>query len=392
MRSTVEVAGSLNPMAIVDSAFELGSSYVGVVYNRVAQGIGSDKEWEIKTLSQAVQDVIQRDGVAPFRTDNIKNETIRNILNDINTGTGIIEGMNRRAQQFWQRNQDDVSERVSKATKITSMVVESIPQMALMLLGQGAYALSAASRAMLETREDGKIDQREVERALWSANTEIFSEMIFGLYDDASVLIKGALTRQAGRVASEAAKGVATKITPLMLARGVALQGLEEGAEEVLSYIMQVGIDRKYLYPEKGYFDVFDFEELGTSALVGFLAGGIMSTPQAITNGRLEMSERRELIALADKFVNMDIKDIDAIKPNTKEAIESARFVYLIQKGIDKRNPVDYDAVNEMDMESKTAFVSQNLEHTIDVDGRITRLTSLERMRPGGGSVNAGNC
>jgi len=308
---------------------ESGENLLRLAYSKVTKTEYKPITIASPTVTKYVTTLLQKGlGVKPFSEQYKGNDqTVKNVLKDIDEGTNILTGMSQRSQNMFQGRADQVADRVEWGNRIASKVVGTLPQMSIMALphGQVIFSLAAFSGAIGDVTDKGQISQKDMEYALYSASIEVASEMIFGLFGNSEALVSGALSKMLGK---------ATKPTVAMLIRGVAMQGFEEGLEEMIAFPFQLYLDWKYKNPDAPFSSYVNWQtarEWGEAGLVGFLAGALMSAPQAYNSAKLNKAEKAELKQHVNNVLN---NSADKITPETAEAIAD-----LTAKALDPNAP-----------------------------------------------------
>lgn len=293
------VTRTLSPANIANTAFAISSATSNVLINPILKAIGRPELKNI-TLTKAVTNVVQSAVGGKIDTSNISNQTVKNIAQDINDGTDILTGLSNRSSQFFAGKESEVSDRVSYATKIIGSVLESAPQTAVLALpyGSALFMVSAAAGAIEGQTVKGEISNKDMEYALYSASTEIASEMIFDLFGQGEDVLPAFLKNN-------------PKTSELIWY--VLKKGGEEGSEELISFPFQLFLDWRYKNPEAPVTDYLNWDTLknwGEAGLVGFISGGIMVTPQVIASKRLSNKEQMRAKELSDKIVNSAVNNV----------------------------------------------------------------------------------
>ena len=239
--------------------------------------------------------------------------SVKRILTDVDKGNNLLLEMNKRTEGYYLDKAQVIEPNVSKAMQVTSKVVSTLPQMSLMMLphGQVIFSLAAYGGEIGTVTTDGKVAPRDLEFAIYKANVEVGTEMIFGLFGNSEALLQGALAR---------AIKSGTPISVAMLIKAVGMQGIEEGLEEVIGFPFSIYLDMKYKDPSltvqrflsKETWTKDMFLQWGEAALVGFLAGALMTVPQArnINRTSTAMINQGKLRQHIEKIMSKDIDDI----------------------------------------------------------------------------------
>ena len=312
-----KVASSINPLVLFDKAYQLSDMVVKqfsqiieatpYLYNGDFKTFADEafKPFKANTFTKSLKETHTAFGGSEINTDNIKDQTVKAIVEDINKGTNVFEGMSKRNVGFYDDKQQQVVDKVGYGTKIIGDVLNSIPQMALMLTpaGMGAYAASSLSQGLSARTKDGQVTDKDVKYVLADTTVEVASEMIFGLFANSTSLVAGALSRVFK-------KGI--KPTVGMAIKGITMQGIEEGLEEIIAFPFQTFLDWKYNNPENTLADYTQLDTLkswGEAGLVGFLAGAMMSTP-AGTKNYLNAKQAYILKQEVKKILESDVDNI----------------------------------------------------------------------------------
>ena len=297
-KGTGETVGALYnaPSTITRAANVLFGQWVG---NPVFKALGmQEADWN-KSFGELVAGGIKEAGAAvgidaTIDTSGWKPGVFKNMIDDAQSGTNIMYGMEKRAAEAYEQQagvKADVlaleGEGWKKATEIGGAVAEAIPASLQYALPYGAAigAVSALSRNITEQMDKAREEGTSATMALGKGTSlgaiDSISEMIFGAFGEASALLSTPL----GSIAKGGLKTFVTKLGNktvgkiLMTMFAFAGSAGEEGLEEAIAYPFSQFVTYLYDNPDGNILDFkqyIDPKEWINNFVVGTLSGAIL--------------------------------------------------------------------------------------------------------------------
>ena len=324
-------------LSFPDSLWQLWSGVIvgntiGLLGNKAIEAAGGKQIDYSKTLTKSVTDIVKPN----IDTSKFKSSFVKNAAEDINKGTNIFKGMTDRSTAYYSVISDAIKPRISVAAKIMGDVAQSAPQTAAMALPHGSvmYALSSLSGNISEHVTGEKPFNKEMAYALWSADIDIGSESIFGLFGKASGILEGALSKALGKK---------TVHKTAQLIWGVVANAAEEGAEELIAYPFQSYIDWRYNFPDAPMSECPVFKHMdkwGQAGFVGFISGGMFSlgtlasqSPSLIEQNKIDKLKRQADVIMDKPYTEVTKKEVldfaedfaEVTKPLSDQVIASSQ-------------------------------------------------------------------